>query len=112
VRLLLDTHSFLWFVLDDPQLSNTAKAAIEDPANESELSPASYWEIAIKIALETMFCPSHISRSWNDRSRRINFALCQLRFGIQRFLQRCRIITGILLIGCSSRRLCPRESPS
>jgi PIN domain nuclease of toxin-antitoxin system len=30
VRLLLDTHAFLWFLLDDPQLSPTAQAAIED----------------------------------------------------------------------------------
>jgi PIN domain nuclease of toxin-antitoxin system len=51
MRLLLDTHTFLWFVLDDPQLSSTARNLIEDPANEVDVSPASYWEIAIKIKL-------------------------------------------------------------
>jgi PIN domain nuclease of toxin-antitoxin system len=51
MRLLLDTHTFLWFILDDPQLSATSKSLIEDPANEIEVSPASYWEIAIKIKL-------------------------------------------------------------
>jgi PIN domain nuclease of toxin-antitoxin system len=51
MRLLLDTHAFLWFILDDPQLSARAKSLIEDPANEIEISPASYWEIAIKIGL-------------------------------------------------------------
>lgn len=51
MRLLLDTHAFLWFVLDDPQLSGTARTLISDPANEVEVSPASYWEIAIKIGL-------------------------------------------------------------
>jgi PIN domain nuclease of toxin-antitoxin system/uncharacterized protein (DUF433 family) len=51
VRLLLDTHAFLWFLLDDPQLSATARVAIEDPLNDIEVSPASYWEIAIKIRL-------------------------------------------------------------
>jgi PIN domain nuclease of toxin-antitoxin system len=51
MRLLLDTHTFLWFILDDPQLSSTARNLIEDPANEVEVSPASYWEIAIKIKL-------------------------------------------------------------
>jgi PIN domain nuclease of toxin-antitoxin system len=51
VRLLLDTHAFLWFVLDDPQLSATAQAVIVDPLNNIEVSPASYWEIAIKIKL-------------------------------------------------------------
>jgi PIN domain nuclease of toxin-antitoxin system len=57
VRQLLDTHSFLWFVLDDPQLSKAAKAAIEDPANDIEVSPASFWEIAIKIALGKYVLP-------------------------------------------------------
>jgi uncharacterized protein YfaS (alpha-2-macroglobulin family) len=32
--LLLDTHAFLWFVTDDPQLSAKAKALIGDPNNE------------------------------------------------------------------------------
>jgi PIN domain nuclease of toxin-antitoxin system len=51
VRLLLDTHAFLWFIVDDRQLSAKADAAISDPNNEIEVSPASYWEIAIKICL-------------------------------------------------------------
>ncbi len=51
MRVLLDTHTFLWFILDDPQLSASARTLIEDPANEVEISPASYWEIAIKIGL-------------------------------------------------------------
>jgi hypothetical protein len=32
MRLLLDTHALLWFLADDPKLSATAKAGIEDPA--------------------------------------------------------------------------------
>ncbi len=51
MRLLLDTHSFLWFILDDPRLSDSAKTLIETPTNAIEISPASYWEIAIKIRL-------------------------------------------------------------
>jgi PIN domain nuclease of toxin-antitoxin system len=51
VRLLLDTHSFLWFVRNDPQLSATARSLIADPANTVLVSPASYWEIAIKISI-------------------------------------------------------------
>jgi PIN domain nuclease of toxin-antitoxin system len=38
-------------VLDDPKLSATARVAISDPGNRVLLSPASYWEIAIKISL-------------------------------------------------------------
>ncbi len=51
MRLLLDTHAFLWFITDDPQLSATAKVLIEDPNNEILVSPASYWETAIKVSI-------------------------------------------------------------
>lgn len=50
MRLLLDTQAFLWFLLDDEQLSTPARTAIEQ-AEILYLSPASHWEIAIKIAL-------------------------------------------------------------
>ncbi len=51
MKLLLDTHAVLWFYLADPQLSAAASAAIIDPANEKYVSPASYWEVAIKISI-------------------------------------------------------------
>jgi PIN domain nuclease of toxin-antitoxin system len=51
VRILLDTHTLLWFYLGDPQLSSTARAAIHDPGNDKLVSPASYWELAIKVSL-------------------------------------------------------------
>jgi PIN domain nuclease of toxin-antitoxin system len=57
MRLLLDTHSFLWFLLDDPKLSKTAKSSIADPDNDIDISPASYWEIAIKISLKKYSLP-------------------------------------------------------
>lgn len=52
MRLLLDTHALLWFYLDDPQLSRTAKAAIVDLGNVKRVSPASLWEIAIKLSMK------------------------------------------------------------
>lgn len=51
MRLLLDTHTFLWLAADAPELSETARAAFLDPANELRLSLASVWEIAIKVSL-------------------------------------------------------------
>jgi PIN domain nuclease of toxin-antitoxin system len=51
VRLLLDTHAFLWFVGGDASLSAVARTAIEDAANEVFLSVASAWEVAIKVSL-------------------------------------------------------------
>jgi PIN domain nuclease of toxin-antitoxin system len=49
MKLLLDTHTFLWLAQDNPQLSRAARAAIADPQNELFLSVASIWELAIKI---------------------------------------------------------------
>lgn len=51
MKMLLDTHTFLWMSLDDPRLSQRARELIADTENELLLSPASYWEIAIKISL-------------------------------------------------------------
>lgn len=51
MRLLLDTHTLLWFLLEDSHLSTTANALIIDPTNDIEVSPATYWEIAIKVSL-------------------------------------------------------------
>jgi len=51
VRLLLDTHAFLWWLAGDPQLSATAKAALANPANEIFVSAVSAWEIATKFRL-------------------------------------------------------------
>ena len=51
MRLLLDTHTMYWYIEDDPQLSGPARTLIQDASNEILISPASYWEIAIKISV-------------------------------------------------------------
>ena len=51
MKLLLDTHAFLWLVEGSPKLGATAVAALADPVNELFLSVASVWELAIKIRL-------------------------------------------------------------
>lgn len=50
MKALLDTHTFLWWNIDDPQLSPTAREFIGDGRNEIFLSAASAWEIAIKYS--------------------------------------------------------------
>jgi PIN domain nuclease of toxin-antitoxin system len=54
MRLLLDTHAFLWFLGDAPELSTQARGLIEDDTNEVLLSVASLWEMAIKISLQKL----------------------------------------------------------
>ena len=52
MRLLLDTHAFLWWVFADPKLSRAARTAISDEAQNSVfVSAASAWEIATKYRI-------------------------------------------------------------
>ena len=57
MRALLDTHTFLWWNLDSPQLSANAREFITNGANEIFLSAASAWEIAIKAAKGRLTLP-------------------------------------------------------
>ncbi len=57
MRLLLDTHTLLWFLANDTQLSASARSNIENPSNEKWVSAASLWEIAIKLSLEKLKLP-------------------------------------------------------
>ena len=50
MRLLLDTHTLLWYYATDPDLSQIARALIETPGNQVLVSAASYWELAIKVS--------------------------------------------------------------
>jgi PIN domain nuclease of toxin-antitoxin system len=49
--LLLDTHTFLWFIGGNTNLSNTARNAIEDISNQRFISIATLWEISIKVSI-------------------------------------------------------------
>lgn len=51
MRLLLDTHAFLWWIADDRRLSRRARQAIADSRSEVFFSVASAWELAIKARL-------------------------------------------------------------
>lgn len=51
MNILLDTHTFLWYLEDSQQLSPQAAEIIEDAGNNLWLSIASLWEIAIKLGL-------------------------------------------------------------
>ena len=51
MQILLDTHTFLWFLSGDFELSQQARTLIENPKHEKYISIASFWEIAIKTGL-------------------------------------------------------------
>ena len=51
MRLLLDTHSALWWWANDDRLSERARALIGDPDNAIAISAASIWEMTTKNRL-------------------------------------------------------------
>jgi PIN domain nuclease of toxin-antitoxin system len=57
MRLLLDTHTFLWFIDGNPKLTEYVRRLIEDIANEPFLSVASLWEMSIKNSLGKLKLP-------------------------------------------------------
>lgn len=57
MKLLLDTHIFLWYVSSDPKLAPDLSDAIRDEANDVYLSAASVWEAVIKHALGKLPLP-------------------------------------------------------
>jgi PIN domain nuclease of toxin-antitoxin system len=59
MRALLDTHTFLWWNMDDPHLSLRAREVIMDGHNEIYLSAASAWEIAIKASKGRLILPEN-----------------------------------------------------
>jgi PIN domain nuclease of toxin-antitoxin system len=60
VRLLLDSHAFLWWAEADPTLSTAARNVIADPANDVLISIAALWELLIKASLGKLALPDDI----------------------------------------------------
>jgi PIN domain nuclease of toxin-antitoxin system len=62
MNALLDTHAFLWWITDTPELSPRAREVISDGHNQLFLSAASGWEIAIKAKLGRLQLPQNLER--------------------------------------------------
>lgn len=62
MRLLVDSHVLLWHLLDDPRLTPGPTAKIEADDVEALVSVASFWEIAIKSALDKLEAPDDLPR--------------------------------------------------
>ena len=57
MKVLLDTHTFLWWVDDSPRLSNSVKEVIANPENTIFFSVVSAWEIVIKQGIGKLALP-------------------------------------------------------
>ena len=75
MKLLLDTQTLLWFLLDDHRLSGKAREKISDPDALIFVSPASLWEIAIKISLGKYALPAPFESFWEEQFLTNDFAL-------------------------------------
>lgn len=73
MKYLLDTHTFLWWNMDDPQLSLLAREILADGNNEIFLSVASAWEITIKTARGRLALPEDPAQYVASRMSLHNF---------------------------------------
>jgi len=62
VKLLLDTHAFLWWVEGTPALGRRARTAVANPDNEVFFSIASCWELSIKLSLGKLRLTQRLDR--------------------------------------------------
>lgn len=65
-RLLLDTHVFLWWLVNDKRLGDKTRGLIQDPKNQIFVSAASTWEISLKRALGKISAPEDMSGIIDD----------------------------------------------
>ena len=72
MKILLDTHAFLWWITDDQKLSSRAREVISDAENELFFSAASGWEISIKVQLGRLKLPEEPERFIPEQLR-MNF---------------------------------------
>ena len=77
--LLLDTHTFLWFVNDPTKLPEKVNAAIET-AEDVFVSIASFWEITIKSSIGKLDLPAPISQMMKDCDR-LDFSILPIKSG-------------------------------
>jgi len=59
MKLLIDTHVFIWVLTDVRRLPHRVKNILSEPANEIYVSAVSFWEIAIKVANKRLSLIGH-----------------------------------------------------
>ena len=79
MRVLLDTHTFLWWIADDARLSDRAREVIADGRNDVLLSAASGWEIAIKAGLGKLEVPEDIEEFIDEQLSKNAFRALPIR---------------------------------
>ena len=81
MKVLLDTHTFLWWNMGGEQLSPRAREIIADGRNEIFISAASAWEIAIKAARGRLVLPEEPARYVISRMSQHRFLSLPVQVG-------------------------------
>ena len=81
MKLLIDTHALIWFLEDDPKLSATARAVVEDAANERWVSMASGWEMAIKSQIGKLKLPLAFEGLFPGALESLGFSILPIQAG-------------------------------
>jgi PIN domain nuclease of toxin-antitoxin system len=79
VRLLVDTHCWLWYLLSPERLNKKAQRTLRDAGNDVFFSVASTWEIVIKFRLGKLDLPSPPSEYIPDRLERLGHQALTIR---------------------------------
>ncbi len=77
-RFLLDTHAFLWFLFDDPRLSQRAADLLGNPDVDKALSIVSVWEIVIKVQIGKLNLGMQVEAFLNVHVRGVELELVEI----------------------------------
>jgi PIN domain nuclease of toxin-antitoxin system len=80
LKLLLDTHVFLWATNDVERLSPAAATAIQSPTNEVLVSIVSAWEVAIKVSIGKFKMPKPLAPYLQHLLTRHEFTILPIQF--------------------------------
>ena len=106
MRLLLDTHAFLWWVTDNKRLSQAARRAIADDGNDVFVSATTAWEIAIKHGLGKLPEADALVTDIAGTMGRQGFEELPITISDAMRAGMLPGLHGDPLTGCSSRRPC------
>ncbi|MGH9322155.1 MAG: type II toxin-antitoxin system VapC family toxin [Vicinamibacteria bacterium] len=81
MKVLLDTHAFLWWVTDDPRLSSRARELIQEGGSPVFFSAASAWEMAIKARIGKLSLPQPAQAFVREQLHRNGFTSLAVEVG-------------------------------
>ena len=78
MKLLLDSHAFLWAVMAPEKLGKKARAALNDPGNEAHVSAVTFWELSLKHSLGKLILEGISPENLPDVAEEAGFTLLPL----------------------------------